>query len=177
MSGVCLQRSDCLLSDIRMAFSVSAWDNDAVEICRRNHYVIQWPEAAATSQAWWKMAQDWSTGSFNFHKAIHWFAHLHFCLDGYGFHEVPEFSNEKSQRKLIVLLLLMTMRWFLTNLHSFQWTFIPQVMLYRCESLITQRPPHEMASIYCNGGVWKIQLFHFYSAIWSRTIKICFNYW
>ena len=30
------------------------------------------------------------------------YVHLHFCLDGNGFHKVPEFLNEKSQRKLIL---------------------------------------------------------------------------
>ena len=30
---------------------------------------------------------------------------------------------------------------------------LPQVMLHGGESLITQRPPPEMACIYCNGGV------------------------
>ena len=34
----------------------------------------------------------------------------------------------------------------------------------------------EMACIYCNGGVWKVQRFRFYSDIWSRTIKISFDY-
>ena len=54
------------------------------------------------------------------------------------------------------------------------WCLQAQVILYSDESLITQRPPPEMACIYCNGGVWKIQLFHFYSGIWSRTIEIFF---
>ena len=40
---------------------------------------------------------------------------------------------------------------------------------------ITQRPPPEMVCIYCNGGVWKIQLFHFYTGIWTRTIKFSFG--
>ena len=42
---------------------------------------------------------------------------------------------------------------------------LAQVILYSGESLITQRPLPEMSCIYCNGGVWKIQLFHFYSGI------------
>ena len=44
-------------------------------------------------------------------------------------------------------------------------SMVAQVILYSGESLITRRPPPEMASIYGNGGVWKVQLFHFYSGI------------
>ena len=40
-----------------------------------------------------------------------------------------------------------------------------QVILYGSVSLITQRPRPEMACIHCNGGVLKMQLFHFYSGI------------
>ena len=64
-----------------------------------------------------------------------------------------------------------------SNLIAWKCRLVTQVLLYSGESHIAQRPPIEMAGIYCNGGVWKIQLFYFYSGIWSRIIKIVFDYW
>ena len=45
----------------------------------------------------------------------------------------------------------------LSFIHSITLLLVSQVILYSGESLITCRPPPEMACIYCNGGVWKIQ--------------------
>ena len=69
---------------------------------------------------------------------------------------------------------LLTMSWAI-NQSVTEWSFSTG---YIIQWWVSHNPASstEMACIYCNWGVWKIQLIHFYSGIWNRTIKISSDY-